>query len=253
MAQINIQPTRPKENTKLTLNEDICLIDTTGAEVTNAEAVSATELALPLVIESLPSDIYGADGSLTLDSPGGVGSTIVLTNVSPAFFTDVRIGDLVFGINVTANQWNAGGAEDDPTQDTAGDEDFTAGQGNAFAVGAYVSAVDPGLQTVDVTVGAGNVLVDATARTGAEIAFRRNGIKVTLAHIGVQVTTVGDNISLAPILYIQDGTAAIEGATQDSYDGLLTTSPTATAVTFTAQTIQYDAFLSNARVARSDT
>lgn len=251
MAQINITPTRTKQSTTVTLDEDLLIADTTGAEITDIEAVSATELALPVVIESLPSDICGADGSYTANSPGGTGSTITLTNVSAGLFTMAKVGDLVFGINVTANEWNGGATEDDPTQDTGGDEDFTAGQGTVFASGAYISAIDSGAQTISITVAAGDVLIDQTARTGGEIAFRRNGIKVTLAHLGLRVNVTGGQVTLAPVLYLHDGTLAADGATQNSYDGLATTDAQSNVV-FSGQTIQYDTFLTNARVARTN-
>ena len=249
MAQIAITPTRQKAQTTVSLMEDLEFTDTTGTQITS-EAVSATEIAIPLVIESLPSDVVGDTGTVTADSPGGTGSTIQLTALA-GDVSNVAIGDLVFGINVTANQWNAGGAEDDPTQDTAGDEDFTAGQGNALATGAYVSAVDTVGNTIDISVGAGDVLVDQTARTGAELAFRRNGIKVTLAHIAARVTTAGSNISLTTVVYQHDGTLAADGASQDMYDGL-TTSQAQSNTVQSAVTINYDTFLANARVAKTN-
>lgn len=249
MTQIAINPTRQKLDTTVQLMEDLEFTDTTGTQVTS-EAVSATEIAVPLVIESLPSDVFGDTGSITADSPGGTGSTIQLTNLA-GDVSNVRVGDLAFGINVTANQWNAGGAEDDPTQDTAGDEDFTAGQGNALSTGAYVSAIDTVGNTIDITVGAGDSLVDQTARTGAELAFRRNGIKVTLAHIAARITTSGSNISLTTVVYQHDGSNAADGASQDMYDGLTTANAQSNTVQ-SAITINYSTFLDNARVAKTN-
>lgn len=248
MAQIAITPSRQKLNTTVNLMENLELTDTSGTQVTS-EAVSATEIAVPLVIESLPSDVEGDTGSITADSPGGTGSTIQLTALA-GDVSNVVVGDLVFGINVSANQWNAGGAEDDPTQDTAGDEDYTAGQGNALATGAYVSAIDTGTNTIDITVGAGDVLVDQTARTGAELAFRRNGIKVTLAHVGVRVTTTGSNISLTTVVYKHEADST-DGASQDMYDNKATTDSTSNVVQ-SSVTINYDSFLSVHRVAKTN-
>lgn len=251
MAQINITPTRTKLNTTSQLTEDVCFIDTTGTEIANLEMVAADEYAIPIVIESLPSDIFPTiTSAYTVDSPGGVGSTIQLTNVAAAVFTDnqIRVGDLIFAVNDTATIWSAA---DDPTQDTAGDEDFTAGQGNGFAVGAYISAFDSVGGTIDISVGAGDVLVDQTARVAGEIAFRRNGIKVTLANLAIRISSTGGNITVTPTLYVQDGNLAADGSSQDSYDGL-TTADAPTNTPFATQTLAYDLFLTNARVARSN-
>lgn len=251
MAQINITPTRLKQDTTISLDEDICAVDTSGTQVT-AEAVSATEIAIPLVIESLPSDIFGADGSITADSPGGAGSTIQFTNLA-GDVSNVQIGDLAFGVNVTANVWNSGGADDDPTSEAVpGDEDFTDGQGTALSTGAYVSAIDTVGNTIDITVGAGSALVDQTLQAGTELAFRRNGIKVTLAHLGVRITSAGSNISLTTVVYQHDGTLAADGSSQDSYDGLTAGQAQSNTVQ-SAVTIPYDTFLTNARVARTNT
>jgi hypothetical protein len=246
MADITIDFPRTKANLTITQADVLVPVDNTGTEITAFENPTATSFAVPVVIKKLSGDVQAGGGEITADSPGGTGSSKVFTNLSGST-TNVKVGDLVFGINDTTNQW---GTPDVPTTDTGGDEDFTAGQGNAIATGAYVSAISPGV-SITIAVAAGDVLVDQVANTAAELAFRRNGIKCTLYHMEVTHSVSGSTLTVGAKIHFHDGSNTADGADQDDWDDAATTDAVSSK-SLSETTIDLDAYYTAALVARTD-
>ncbi len=211
---INISLDRSKLDTTVSYVEDLSRQSTSA---------SGNSFLFPITIQTLDVPVVADVTDATWVVEAGTTTTVT---VNAGDTSNIRVGDLAFGPNDTS---------------------ATRTQGVDFGTGAYVSAVAAG--TVDITLGGGNVTVGA----GTNVAFETRPplFDATIYILELEHTISGSNIRVTPKLHLFDGSLAADDPSASGYDGLLVANATNT-VTFAQNTINADAFLTAARVPRTN-
>lgn len=125
---------------------------------------------------------------------------------------------------------------------------ITSTNGTDFASTQAVTAVAADGSTVDFAPAADG---DGDSGQGAAtLTFTPGDIDATLYYIRLKHTVAGSVLSVTPRISCMDGTGAIEGGTADDSDDVVFAD--GTIKNYAASTINLDAFLSNARIARTN-